>query len=283
MRTKIITDSMSDITKDTAEAFDIEVIPVGVSLGSGVFAANKLKVIDTIDWIEKNKKAPEFKGIDTNTFIKIFQKYINEDMEIIYLSTGSSTISNYDSACHASTHFPNATINIIDSRHSSGTLAMMVLTAAKMAQNNESANAIAIHIERSAEKYKHYGLTNTVEFLNYAGMCPKILSVGVNLLNAKFAITLKEDNTFDAQIVGTSTKKALANYFSNIFKSLHTIDPKILFIMHTINDGDENLFSELYKKVEELQYFEDIVVCEGDHRTSSLVGKGGLSVAYRLK
>ena len=178
--------------KDTAETFDIEVIPVGVSLGSGVFAANKLKVIDTIDWIEKNKKAPEFKGIDTNTFIKIFQKYINEDMEIIYLSTGSSTISNYDSACHASTHFPNATINIIDSRHSSGTLAMMVLTAAKMAQNNESANAIAIHIERSAEKYKHYGLTNTVEFLNYAGMCPKILSVGVNLLNAKFAITLKE-------------------------------------------------------------------------------------------
>lgn len=283
MVTKIITDSMSDITKNVAEAFSIEVIPVGVSLDNKVFMADELDVSNTVEWMEKNKKAPGFKGIDTETFIGIFEKFINQGMEIIYLSSGSSTISNYDSACHASTHFPNANIYVMDTHHSSGTLAMMVLTAAKMAQNNESANAIAIHLERTLEKYKHFGLTNTIDFLKYSGLCPKIIAVGVNLLNAKFEISLKKDNTFDAQLVGTSMEKALSNYFSNIFKNIQAIDPKIVFIMHTINDQNKDYFSELYKMIHDLQYFEEIVVCDGGHHTTSLVGKGGFSVAYKLK
>ena len=283
MRTKIITDSLSDITKDVAETFDIEVIPVGVSLSNNLYTTDNLDVSDTVKWIEKNKKAPEFKGINTDTFKSIFKKYINQNMEIIYLSAGSGTISNYDSACHASTYFPNANIHVIDTHHASGTLAMMVLTAAKLAQNNDSANAIVIHLERTAANYKHYGLTNTVEFLKYSGLCPKIIAVGVNLLNAKFEITMKEDNTFDAQIVGTSMEKAISNYLSNIFKNLQKIDPKIIFIMHTINEGEDKYFLKLYRNIEDLQYFQEIIVCGGGHHTTSLVGKGGFSVAYKLK
>jgi len=283
MKTKIITDAMSDITQGVAATYDIEVIPIGVSLGGAYVMSDELEVEKTFNWISENKKIPEFKGISTNTFVEIFEKYIKQGMEIIYISSGSKSISNYDCACHASTRFPNANIHIFDSHQVSGVTAMMALYAAAMAQDDESANAIAIRFERSMEKFKHHGLASTVDFLKYAGLCPRIVAVGVNLLNAKFEFAMKEDKKFDVQMVGTSMKRAMTNYISNIFKDLKGIDPKRIFLMRTISDGQEDNFTDLYRKVEDLDYFEEIVVCEAGHYATSLVGKNGVSVAYQLK
>lgn len=283
MKTKVITDAMSDITPSVAATYDIDVLPVGVSLGGSFVMSDQLETEETFNWITENKKTPEFKGVRTNAFVEVFEKYIKQGLEIVFISTGSKTISNYDSACHASTRFPDANIQIIDSHHTSGTLAMIVLMAAKMAQENESANAITIRLERTKDKFKHFGLTNTVEFLKYAGLCPRIIAVGVSLLNAKFEINMKEDLKFDVQMVGTSQKRAMTNYTTNIFKDLKSIDPKRVFLMHTISEDGENNFTELYRRIEDLNYFEEIVVCDAGHHTTSLVGQDGVSVAYQLK
>lgn len=283
MKTKIITDSFSDISKDIASMYDIEVIPCGISLDGNISATDELSVSQMVEWIETNKQAPNFKGIKTSTFHEVFEKYLSEGMEIVFISSGSGSLSNFDSACHASTHFPGSRIHVFDSHHASGSLAMMVLIAANMAQDNQSANAIMIKLERSMNNYKHYGLTNTVEFLKHSGLCPPIVAVGVSLLNAKFEIDMKEDNTFDVRLAGTSMSKSLSNYFDNVFRNLKSIDQKFVFLMYTLYDESENYFTELYKKIEDLNYFEEIIVCQGGHHTTSLVGKGGVSVAYQLK
>lgn len=283
MKTKIITDAMSDITQGIAATYDIDVLPIGVSLGGSFVMSDQLEVEETFNWITENKKSPEFKGISTNTFVEVFEKYIKQGMEIIFISSGSKSISNYDTACHATTRFPDANIHVIDSHQVSGVTAMMTLHAAAMAQEDESANAIAIRLERSMDKFKHSGLSSTVEFLKYAGLCPRLVAVGVNLINAKFEFTMKPDRKFDVQMLGTTQKRALSNFLSNTFKDYKGIDSKRIFILRTLSKDDENGFTDLYRAVEELNYFEEIIVCEAGHYTTSLVGENGLSIAYKLK
>lgn len=283
MKTKIITDAMSDITPGVAATYDIDVLPVGISLGGPFIMSDKLDVEETFNWITAIKKTPEFKGISTNTFVETFKKYIEQGLEIIFISSGSKTISNYDSACHASTRFPNANIHVIDSHQVSGVTAMITLEAAAMAQDNESANAIAIRLERSMDKFKHYGLSDTVDFLKYAGLCPKLVAMGVNLLNAKFEFAMKPDRKFDVQMAGSSKTRAMNNFVSNAFKDIKRINPKRVLLLHTLSNDDENNFTDLFRRIEGLNYFEEIVVCEAGHYTTSLVGQNGLSIAYQLK
>ena len=62
-----------------------------------------------------------------------------QGMEIVCITAGSGIISNYDTACHASTRFPEANIHVIDSHQISTSIGIMALEAADMANRGESA------------------------------------------------------------------------------------------------------------------------------------------------
>ncbi|MEX1376707.1 MAG: DegV family protein [Eubacteriales bacterium] len=281
MKVKVITDSISDISKEAADSYNIEVLPISVSLDGEFIPDDKIKVTETIEWIEKNKKRPLFKGVSTEAYEKAFGEYISQGYDIICITAGSKSISNYDCACHASTMYPNSNIHVIDSHQLSTGQGLMALKAAAMAKNDESANGIAIRFERNIDKIKQYGLADSVDYLQYAGLCPKIVAVGSNWLNAKYLVELLKDKKFDVQMVGNSMNKAVPAYCNNIFKDLRNIDPRRVFIMHT--KSEEDYFAEVYRRVLALEYFEDIIVCNAGSYSTSLVGKSGISISYQLK
>ena len=80
--TKIITDSVSELSKSIAEMYDIEVIPVKISFGSGYSPVSEVDIAETIAWMEENKKRPEFRGVSSEDYAKAFEKYLAEGMEI---------------------------------------------------------------------------------------------------------------------------------------------------------------------------------------------------------
>jgi len=280
LNVKIITDSISDISQDVADMYDIEVLPIDFLIGETYVSAKNLDVNEMVSWIKDNKSTPAIKGVSTEAYTKAFEKHINKGMEIICFTAGSTIVSNYDCACHASTRFPNANIHIIDTHQLSTSIGIMAIKAAEMAKNNESANAIAIRFERSMDKFKQYGLADSVEFLQYSGYCPRIVSIG-NVLNYKYEFAVYENQSFDVKKVGNTMDKAMASYFRDIFRDIHSIDPKRIFMVHTYSD--EDYFAELYRRVLGLDYFEEIIVCNASHHTTSLYGGSGISVAYQLK
>ena len=281
MKVKVITDSISDISKETAEAYGIHVMPISISLDDDFIQEDKIPVTKVIEWVEKNKKRPLFKGVSTEAYEEVFGEYIEQGYEIICVTAGSKSISNYDSACHASTMYPNANIQVIDSHQLSAGQGLMALKAAAMAKNDESANGIAIRFERNIDKIKQYGLAESIDFMQYAGLCPKIMAVGSSLLNAKYQIEILKDRKFDVQLLGSSMNKAVPTYCNNLFKNLRNIDPRRIFIMHT--KSEEDYFAEIYRQVLALEYFEDIIVCNAKSYSTCLVGRSGISVSYQLK
>ena len=281
MKTKIITDSISDISQDVAANYDIEVLPILISTDGSYISSDNADIESVIRWIRENKKAPSFKGISTETYAETFEKYIKQGMEILCITASSGRISNYDTACHASTRFPSANIQVIDSRRISSNVGLMAVKAATMVRDDMSANAIVINFERTMNKFKQYDLADTLEFLDYSKAVPKLVVTRNAMFNTKVMIASDEEGDMHTDVLGRSMDKALANYFSVIFKDLKGIDPKRIFLSHTISDSD--YFATLYKHVVALDYFEDIIASESGIYSASLVGPNSINVAYQLK
>ena len=282
MKTKIITDSLSDITKDVADIYDIEVLQVRISLGDGVYKpSDKVNVAETVKWIEQNKKLPDFKGIDSNQYEDVFKKYIDKGMEIVCITGSASLISNYDCACHASTRLPNNNIQVIDSKRVTAAIAAIVIKAAEMAQQGESANAIVIQLERLMNKFTQFGLADSVKFMQYAGVCPRAVALGSNVINAKFKFNVHDNFAFDVEILGYNMDKAVQSYCKQVFKGLRNIDPKRVVLTYTLSD--ENYYSQIYQYINSLNYFEDIVVCKSGNFVTSVINKNAFTIAYELK
>ncbi len=281
MSVKVITDTISDISADVAEIYDIDILPIDYLIDDTYISASDLGLDYMVKWIRENKVTPTIKGISTETYVKTFERYVKKGMEIVCITAGSGIVSNYDTACHASTRFPEANIHVIDSRQISTSIGLMAIEAADMAKQGESANAIAIRFERTSDKIKQFGLADSVEFLQYSGYCPKIVAFGSSLLKAKFEFSVYENQNFDVKMAGNSMAKALNSYFSDVFKNVKNIDSKRIFMVYTFSD--EEFFADLYKRVVALDYFEDIIVCGASLHTNSLYGSNGISIAYKLK
>ena len=280
MAVKIVTDSISDISAEVAEVYDIEVLPIEYHIGEEYISANALDISTMINWIRQNQRTPELRGVSVETYKKVFQKYTDQGMEVVCFTAGNMTVSNYSCAMHASTLI-KGNIVVIDSHQISTSIGIMAIIAASMAKEGESANAIAIKFERIISKFRQFGLAESVEFLEYSGHCPRIVAFGSNLLNAKFEFSVFNDQKFDVKYIGNNMSKAMNTYFKDVFKNISSIDAKKIFMIHTFSD--EDYFAEIYKKVLDLNYFEDIVVCNASLHTTSLYGSNGISIAYMLK
>jgi len=202
-------------------------------------------------------------------------------MEIVCITAGSSILSNYDCAHYASTRFPNSNIHIIDSHQMCVSVGFMALEAAEMSRKGENAEMIAFRLKSRAEQFRQYGVADTIDFLQYAGICPKVVSVGSSLLNAKFEFEVQKDMHFAVKVLRTSMRKVIPAYCKNVFKNIESIDPGIIFIMYTLSD--EDYYKEVYRYISNLNYFNDIVICGAGHYTNSLVGRNGISIAYQIK
>jgi DegV family protein with EDD domain len=277
MKTKIITDSLSDISPEIAKEYDIEVLPIRIALDSDYMSVNDVSVSETIDWILKNEKQPKFKGVNSEVYAQAFEESLNQGREIVC----SKLLSNYDCACHASTRFPDAKIEIIDSHQLCVSVGFMAIKAAQMSMEGDSAEVLAFKFKQRMHRCRQYGIADTVDFLQYAGICPKVVSIGSSLLNAKFEFEVQKDMHFVVKVLGTSMKKAIPSYCKNVFKDMDNIDPNTAFIMYT--QTEEKYFSEVYKYVSDLNYFDDVILCRAGHYTNSLVGCNGISIAFQLK
>lgn len=281
MKAKIVTDSISDITPDIAEQFDIEVLPVSLKTDDKYISPSDISVSEMLEWIEKNKAIPEFKGVSYDDYIHTFDKYLKQGSEIVCIASGGQVISNYDCALYASVQFPGANINVIDSNRFSGNVGLLSVNAAKMAQEGKSANEIAIICERSIDKIKQVGLVDSLDFLTYTGQVPKIVAAGTNLLNAKLAFSMSDINDRNAEIMGYSMESAVTNLSTKAFKNYHSLSPETVFITYT--ESDDNYVTELFKYLTSLNYFDDIVMCKSSHFNTSFVGKNSISITYKTK
>lgn len=201
---KFITDSASDITKEYAEKYNIDVQGFPITVGDRSFRDGDISNEEYYDLIDASADLPVHSQLTAFEFGELFEKYAAEGYEdIFYISINAHGSATYQNACSARDNYfsehPDMTdklrIRVLDSTSYSGTYGYPVIEAAKMAEAGKSADEIEKYLADWFEVCEVYLAAYTLRYVKKSGRISAAAAFAGELLGLKPVILLKGEGT----------------------------------------------------------------------------------------
>lgn len=197
MTIKIITDSAADLPKELLYTYDIEVIPLRV------YDEQENEFLDgeTLDPIDLLRNMRDGKVYKTSLpFLEkiqeVFTTYAKQDVTSIYLAFSSELSGTYQSSVIVKEEvkeiYPNLSLEIIDTKCISTGQGLIVVEAAKMAQDGATKEEILNRIAFMAKHMEHIFTVADLQYLVRGGRLSKVAGFIGGLLNIKPILNVED-------------------------------------------------------------------------------------------
>ena len=241
---KIITDTTSYLSKESAMEKDITVVPLKYVFGEESYIEGfKGEFDDFFDKLETTKLFPTTSQPSAGEFYDAYVEAFKKYDEIIVILLSSKISGTYSSAVTAASMLEGKKISIIDSETAVSNLRTLVEDAYYMAQEGYKSEEIINAIEEKKKRMKVYLTTGTLEYLRRGGRLSNVQSTLGNLLNIKPILELK-NGEIDLLEKIRGNNKVISTLLSKI-----PDDVKSISICHISNlEEAEKLYNNLLDK-----------------------------------
>ena len=277
---KIISDSTADLPKELIEKYDIQVLPLTVTLGENNFKdGTEISNQDIFKFYDETKGLPKTSAVSVIEYTEAFTSWVEKGYDVVHF-----TISSTMSAC-----FQNATIAAVETGHvwtinsenlSSG-IGLLVVLAAELASKGESAEAIFKHVEEAKKRVDASFILNQLEFLHKGGRCSGVAALGANLLKLKPCIEVCEGKMKVGKKYRGAYEKCALEYVRDRLDGNTNIESDIIFITWT--GIDAHLLKEIEKEVKKCHKFHTVIVNEAGSTITGHCGPGTFGILYFRK
>lgn len=199
MNVRIITDSGSDILPETAEQWNITVIPLIVRFGEEEFYDGvTLSREEFYTHLIKEKQIPKTSQITPVVYEKEFRKALYNGEDVVCLVLSQQVSGCYQSACIARNEIEDddpelaKRIYIVDCMQFCGSLYILVQWATDLRDKGYSAGEITEAIEKNKTKCWVISLFDTLEYLKLGGRISQVTATAGNLLSIKPVVTVED-------------------------------------------------------------------------------------------
>jgi len=220
---RIVTDSTSDIPKDLADFYDIEIVALKVMFGSRIY-------FDGIDlgkdrFYTMLRESRELPKTSQPSPSDLSQKYENifgrgDCKSIISIHVSSKLSGTLNSAIKAGEEFKGQVIHF-DSGSVSMGLGMLAIAAAEMARNGDSASKIIERLERLKGNQKLYFTLGSIEYLIKGGRVGGARAFLGKLLGLRPILSLE-----DGEIIPFGKARSEEKLLDKIVRALPSDDPE---------------------------------------------------------
>lgn len=274
MAIRIVTDSTSDLPENLLAELGISFVPLKVLFGEDVFRDRiDLTHAEFYNKMSRHKQLPTTAQVNPGEFIEEFKKHLANGDEIIGIFISSKLSGTYSSAVMAKDSLKTEQIHLIDSKSASFGLGLMVIEAARMAQQGKSAPEIAAKIEGLVDQVPFYGIIDNLENLKKGGRLSSTGAFAGNLLGIKPIISLKDGGVIMAG-KARGLKKAFAWVLEDIKNKEIDLNNKIIGIAHAAAPDDLADFKQIilaeYKPREIIEF--EIGAVIGTHTGAGCIG-----------
>jgi DegV family protein with EDD domain len=277
---KIISDSTADLPKELIEKYDIEVLPLSVTLGEKSFKDGvEICAQDIFKFYEETKNLPKTSAVSVLEYTEAFTPWVEKGYDVVHFA-----ISSTMSAC-----FQNATIAAVEIGHvwtinsenlSSG-IGLLVVLAAELAAKGESAEVIFKHIEEAKKRVDASFILNQLEFLHKGGRCGGVAALGANLLKLKPCIEVHEGKMKVGKKYRGAYEKCALDYIHDRLDGNDNIESNIIFL--TWAGVDAHLLKEIEKETKKCHKFHTVIVNEAGSTITGHCGPGTFGIIYFRK
>ncbi|MEN2767665.1 DegV family protein [Ornithinibacillus xuwenensis] len=189
MSVKIMADSASDLTQSYFTEYDMEMVSLTVHLDDKDYedgvAITPKNVFDAM----REGKSPKTSQVSPQTFKTIFTSYAESKQTLVYLAFSSELSGTYQTAKmmeqEVKEEYPDADIHVIDTKCASIGYGLVVLNAAKLANEGKSKEEIMEDAKKRALHMEHIFTVDDLEYLQRGGRVSKAAAFVGTLLNIK--------------------------------------------------------------------------------------------------
>lgn len=230
----IMADTMCDVPAEFVKRYKIKVMPLKVHFGEESFLDGiDITVEEFFERLVKADELPKTSQVTPLEFIKAF----NEELEkgnIVIAVLGSSHLSGtYNSAVLAKQQLGNENIHVIDSEAITLGAGMLVIKAARLAEEGKSAEEIVRIIEESKKRMKQFFIIGDLKYIYKGGRISFSASIIGSVLNIK-PILMVKDGKLEMIEKSRGIKKAISILLNMIKDKGWTFNDKIIGINHTL-------------------------------------------------
>ncbi|MDO7204947.1 DegV family protein [Paraclostridium bifermentans] len=202
---KIVCDSLSDISKELRDRYDIEMVSLTVRFDDKEYRDGiDLEPKEFYDML-RDGKMPQTSQATYSQFKSVFDKFVNEGREILYISGSSRATGTYQSAIMAKND-TDGKIYTFDTMNFSYGCGMQVIKAAQMAREGASIDNILNQLEYMKENMYVVFSVDDLKYLQRGGRISSSKAVIGNMLGIKPILEVKDGLvTPVAQVRGKET------------------------------------------------------------------------------
>ena len=193
MRVAVVTDSMADLPKETADEHGVSIVPLTVIFGEETFLDGvDMNSHDFFARLKTSSVMPSTSQPSPADFIQVYDDLLGKYDHIVSVHASHKLSGTYQSACIARDTLESRSIDVIDSRQVTMCEGFAVLEAARAAQRGGSREEVCEAALRVAGSVQLLFTVDTLEFLERNGRIGKAASLLGTLLSIKPIIHLED-------------------------------------------------------------------------------------------
>lgn len=280
---RIVADSTCDLSKEMAEKYDIQIVPLHIVLGGKEFLDGAEILPDEIyAWAEENQDTPKTSAIGFEEAVEVVKQIVDtEDEMIIFTISGKmSTTANVFRLVVEELELEDE-VSIIDTGNLSTGISLMLLKAVTMVKEGKSRAEICLAVEELKRKVQASFVVDTLTYLHRGGRCSSVAALAGGVLKLHPKIVVADGSMSADKKYRGKMEKVILDYVKDMEDELKEADSERVFITHS-GCEQENI-DKVYNYLKDLNCFDEILVTRAGGVISSHCGPGTLGVLYLRK
>ena len=186
----ITADSTCDLSPELCSRFQIQVIPLTITLGEATFLdGESFTPADMYARYREDGTLPKTSAPSVQSFLDFFRPFVEQGFEVIHLDISSELSGSFNAARLAASELSG--VYVIDSMMLSTGVGLLAIEAAECRDRGMSAFDIAVHLSDLRSKVSTSFVLDTLEFMWKGGRCTGVTAFGANLLKIKPGLEMR--------------------------------------------------------------------------------------------
>lgn len=273
----IITDSTANIPPDLVEKYKIQVVPqVLIWDGETLLDGVDISPTEFYARLTTSKNLPTTSQASMAAFKELFEPHVQRGVPILTIVLSADLSGTLQSAQQAKALFPEARIELVDSRSTAMAMGFQVLAAARAAQAGEPFEEVVKVAEAAREKSGVIFAVDTLEFLHRGGRIGGAARLLGTALNLKPLLHVVDGKVEPLEKVRTKAK-AHVRLIELIAERVDGRDKVRLSTLHAASPEEAE---KLLQRVQERVNPVEALITEVGPVLGTHVGPGTVGIAY---
>lgn len=273
----IASDSTSDLSPELIARYNVQILPLGVTLGDKQYTDGVDIDPDFIyAYYEKNGELPKTSAINLAGASAFFKKLTADGSTVIFFAISSQMSSTFQNVRLAAQDFDR--VFVVDTQNLSTGGGLLVIKAAEMAAAGNSAEEIVSACEQAVPCVDASFVIDSLEFLHKGGRCSAVAAFGANLLRLKPCIVVRNGKMGVSKKYRGNYAEVLKKYVAEQIGDASDIDLSHVFITHA--GCDAAVYEACVETVKQIAPVQEVHLTRAGCTISSHCGRNTLGVLF---